>query len=129
MKEITIIIISLILVFVGSYVSQSYIESSTYDLQQEIDSLKNEIESAKIGRENKSKELAESIYEKWEQTEEKWSIVVMHSELDAIKLALTGMKTYVEEEQYTEGLEELEKAEFLIGHIKEKEKVVLKNIL
>lgn len=129
MKEVTIIIISLILVFVGSYVSQSYIEKTTYDLQGQIDGLKKKIENAKEGKENDVKELANNIYEKWEQTEEKWSIVVTHSELDAIKLALTGMKTYIEEGQYADGLEELEKAEFLIGHIKEKEKVVLKNIL
>ena len=129
MKEILIIVISILLVIVGSNVSQGYLKQTSNELIQDIEMLKEEIKKAQNLEENTSKELAESIYSKWENIEKGWSIIVIHNELDLIELALVSMKTYIEENEYAEAIKELEKSNYLIEHIYANEKLELKNIL
>lgn len=129
MKEILIIVISILLVIVGSNVSQGYLKQTSNELIQDIEMLKEEIKKAQNLEENTSKELAESIYSKWENIEKGWSIIVIHNELDLIELALVSMKTYIEENEYAEAIKELEKSNYLIEHIYDNEKLELKNIL
>lgn len=129
MKEILIIIISILLVIIGSNVSQGYLSKTGNELIQDIEILKEEIKKAQNSEENISKELAEEIYSKWEKIEKNWSIIVIHNELDLIELALVSMKTDIEENEYSEAIKELEKSNYLIEHIKDNEKLELKNIL
>lgn len=129
MKEILIIIISILLVIVGSNVSQGYLKKTSNELIEDMEMLKEEIKKAQNSEENTSKELAESIYSKWENIEKNWSIIVIHNELDLIELALVSMKSSIEENEYSEAIKELEKSNYLIEHIYDNEKLQLKNIL
>ena len=129
MKEIIIIIVSLSIVIIGSNISQAYLNTTGNELIEELEELKIEIEKAQNSEENNSKDLANTIYEKWEEVEEKWSIIITHNELDLIQVALIGMKSYIEENKYEDAMEELEKSSFLIEHIQQKEKLALKNVL
>lgn len=128
MKEIIIIIICIILVIIGANISLSYLSKTGNDLIANLDELKVEIEKAQNGQENKSQELANNIYNKWQSLEGKWSIIIVHNELDLIQLSLIGMKTYIDENKYSESIEELEKSSFLLEHIPDKEKLDFKNV-
>lgn len=129
MKQIVIIIVVLILIFIGSYISQNYIRITSDQLISQIDELKEELQKSIETRDNKkSAELAENIINKWDEIEEKWSILVLHNELDNIELALIGMKSHIETEQYADGMKELEKSKFLLEHITQREKFSLKNV-
>lgn len=128
MKEITIIIICIIIVIVGANFSLDYLSNTGKALIDELNELKIEIEKAKNSEENNAKELADNIYAKWEDLEKGWSIIVVHNELDLIQLSLTGMKSYISEGKYSESIEELEKSTFLLEHIQDKEKLDLKNV-
>ncbi len=129
MKEIIIIVVSLLIVIIGSNISQAYLNTAGNELIEKLEELKVEIEKAQNSEENNSKDLANTIYEKWEKVEEKWSIIITHNELDLIQVALIGMKTYIEEDKYEDAMEELEKSSFLLEHIQQKEKLALKNVL
>ena len=129
MKEIIIIVVSLLIVIIGSNISQAYLNTTGNELIEKLEELKVEIEKAQNSEENNSKDLANTIYEKWEKVEEKWSIIITHNELDLIQVALIGMKTYIEEDKYEDAMEELEKSSFLLEHIQQKEKLALKNVL
>lgn len=129
MKEILIIIISILLVIVGSNISQGYLNKTSDELIQNIDILREEIKKAQNSEDNISKELSEDIYNKWQEIEKNWSIIVIHNELDLIELALVSMKTCIEENEYSEAIKELEKSSYLLEHIKDNEKLELKNIL
>lgn len=129
MKEILIIVISILLVIVGSNISQGYLNKTSDELIENIEILREEIKKAQNFEENTSEELAKDLYSKWEKVEKNWSIIVMHNELDLIELALVSMKTCIEENEYSEAIKELEKSSYLIEHIKDKEKLALKNIL
>ena len=128
MKEFLIIIVSLVLVFTGASVSQAYLDESSKHLIGELEVLREEIKKAQSNEENNSEELANQISEKWEETEDKWSLIIMHEELDLIELSLIAMKIGIEEEEYERSMEELEKSKFLLQHITEKEKFKLKNV-
>ncbi len=128
MKEITIIVVSILLVCIGSNISQGYLNKTANELTENIENLKIEIEKAQNLEENNSIELANNIYDRWEEIQEKWSIIIIHNELDLIELSLIGMKTCIEQNEYERSMEELEKASFLLEHIQDKEKLDLKNI-
>ena len=128
MKETTIIVISLLLVIMGSNISQAYLAQTGDELIKDIEELKVEIEKAQNTNENSSKELADTIYEKWQKIEKGWSIIIIHDELDKIELSLIAMKTCIEEQEYSKSIEEVEKASFLLEHIQDKEKIDFKNI-
>lgn len=128
MKEIIIIIVCIVTVIIGANISVSYLSKTGNDLISNLDELKVEIEKAQKGEENKSQELANDIYTKWQRLESKWSIIIAHNELDLIQLSLIGMKTYIDENKYSESMEELEKSSFLLEHIEDKEKLALKNV-
>lgn len=128
MKEITIIIVCIIIVIIGANVSLGYLSKTGDDLINNLNELKEEIEKAENSKENKAKELAADIYTKWQKVEKSWSIIVTHNELDLIQLSLIEMKTYIDKNKYSESMEELEKSSFLLEHIKDKEKLELKNV-
>lgn len=120
MKEIIIIIISFLLVFMGSNVSQAFLNKTGNELIADLENLKTEIENAENSEENDSEVVANDIYEKWEELEKKWSIIITHDELDLIQLSLIDMKTAIEQTDYEHAMEELEKASFLLEHIQQK---------
>lgn len=128
MKEILIIAISLIIVLLGTNFSENYLDKTKNELLNSTSSLKNEIEKAKNNEENNCIEIANKTYDRWKEIEDKWSLIISHEELDSIELALIGMKTSIQENEYEDGLVELEKSNYLIEHIKEREELLLKNI-
>lgn len=129
MKEILIIVISILIVIVGANISQGYLNQTSDELTKDIEILREEIKKAQNSEQNNSEELAKDIYDKWEKIEKNWSIMVMHNELDLIELAIVSMKTCIEENEYSEAIKELEKSSYLLEHIKDREKLALKNIL
>ncbi len=129
MKEILIIVISILIVIVGANISQGYLNQTSDELTNDIEILREEIKKAQNSEQNNSEELAKDIYDKWEKIEKNWSIMVMHNELDLIELAIVSMKTCIEENEYSEAIKELEKSSYLLEHIKDREKLALKNIL
>lgn len=131
MKEFIIIIIILAIIIGGDIFIENYIKNTSQNIIGELKSLKNEIIASKEneGKQDKLKEKANDIYKKWEQTESKWAVIVLHSELDLIETSFTRMKSGIEQGELNRGLEEIEANLFLIDHISEKEKFCLKNVL
>lgn len=126
MKEFTIIIIILIIIISGALYTNKYIKDSSQQLVNKLEKLKESV------RENKDietlKKDVEKIYGDWEKTEEKWAIIVLHSELDLIETSFVRMKAQIEEEELERSIEEIDATIFLVDHISEKERFCLKNI-
>ena len=128
MKEVSIIIISLVVVITGAKISENYLDETKHELLAKNEGLRSEIEKAKNDEENESSDLVNDIYNRWKEIEEKWSLIISHEELDLIELSIIGVKTSVLEEAYEDALVELEKSNYLIEHIKEREELLVKNI-
>lgn len=127
MKEGIIIITILVIIIGGDILIDKYLKNSSKDLIKNLEVLKEKI----INNEEKNEELekkANKIYNNWNKIEEKWAMLVLHSELDQIETALIKMKTQIKEDNLDISLEELETSIFLINHISNKEKFNLKNV-
>ena len=129
MKEFIIIIIILIIIIGGAIYIQKYLDRTSGELISDLNDLKKMMLETKQtdDRENIKRRVNE-IYNKWDEVEKGWSIIVLHSELDLIETSFIKMKSGIEEGEINRGLEELETSIFLIDHISQKEKFCLKNI-
>ncbi len=129
MKELTMIIVIVLVVIISNYLVQNYLIKTSDDIVGNLKILKEQIKKAKVNNENEEAlYLVDEILKKWENIDKNWSMVVVHEELDKIKLSLLTLKATIEIGQYNDGLEEIDKSIFLVGHIKEKESFKIKNI-
>ena len=127
MKEIIIIISILIIIFAGSIITQMYLNKTSTLLIDKLENIKSDIENEKFDREKVSKN-AEEMYSEWEKINEKWSVIILHDEIDLIETALIKMKAEIKSGEIEDSMAEIDTSIFLLNHIKEKEKTSLKNI-
>lgn len=129
MKEWIIIFVILIMIIGGAWYIQHYLKNSSQEIVGELYSLKEKIKQAQ-DTENRDEIKTEvnRVYDKWAKTEEKWAVIVFHSELDLIETSFIKMKSEIENGDLAKSIEELETAIFLVNHISETEKFCLKNV-
>ena len=125
-RDIFIITIIIILVIIGTIFTQNLLGENTDVLLKKLGKLETNI------NENMQKEEidknANDIYQKWREVSEKWSIIVDHQEIDLIEKALLAVKSTIETEEYNRSIQKIQESIYLIGHIKEKEELNIKNI-
>ena len=127
MREITIIIIILIIIFGVAIYTQKYLNDTVNVLVGKLEDLKTSIEENKTG-EKELNQKSDDIYGEWEKINEKWSVIVLHDEIDLIETSLIRMKSKIKTGDIEGSMEDLDTSIFLVKHIKEKEKTCLKNI-
>lgn len=127
MKEIIIIISILIIIFAGSIITQMYLNKTSALLIDKLENIKSDIENEKFDKEKVSRK-AEEMYSEWEKINEKWSVIILHDEIDLIETALIKMKAEIKSGEIEDSMAEIDTSIFLLNHIKEKEKTSLKNI-
>lgn len=127
MKETIIIIIIFIIIFGGAFYVQNFLNNTSDTLVSKLEDLKTNMEKGKI-TEEEMKNKSDEIYGEWEDINEKWSVIVLHDEIDLIETSLIRMKSKIKTGYINESMEDLDTSIFLLKHIKEKEKTSLKNI-
>lgn len=129
MKELLIIFIILLIIIGGAIYTDKYLENSSQELISMLEKLKEKVDWADDANNvEEIKNEGENIYKKWEETEEQWAYIVLHSELDLIETSFVRMKAQIEEGEFSRSIEEIDACIFLVNHISEKEKFCLKNI-
>lgn len=123
MKDSVIILIIIAMVIIGNVISQNILKQDSENLISKLEDLKDNINQTDI-----AKEKVNQIYELWEDIDSRWSIIITHQELDLIKTAILTIKAGIEIEDKRIAYEQIENSIFLVGHIKEKEALSLKNI-
>ena len=104
-----------------------YLNKTSALLIDKLENIKSDIENEKFDREKVSKK-AEEMYSEWEKINEKWSVIILHDEIDLIETALIKMKAEIKSGEIEDSMAEIDTSIFLLNHIKEKEKTSLKNI-
>lgn len=127
MKQVIIIIIVLIIIFGGAWYTQNFLNNTSDTLVSRLENLKTDLETESVD-ENRLKEETDEIYGEWEDINEKWSVIVLHDEIDLIETSLIRMKSKIKIGEIDESMEDIDTSIFLLKHIKEKEKTSLKNI-
>ena len=125
-RDVFIITIIIILVIIGTIYTQNLLGENTDLLLEKLGKLEINI-NENMPKEEIDKNASE-IYSKWREISEKWSIIVDHQEIDLIEKALISVKSTIETEEYSRSLQKIQESKYLIGHIKEKEELNIKNI-
>ena len=128
-KELIISIIIVVLIFVGNAVTENYTRESVDETKQSLSALREEIIKNEDEVDvNITKEKIDDIHEQWDSRYEKLAYYIEHDELEKVKTELTGLRGYIEKEEYSEAVPELDKSVYILEHIKEKTALNLKNI-
>ena len=126
MKKLIWAIIVLLLFVAGSF-------GVEYKLKQSVDNILLDIQDLTESLKNEKWDNVDTSFEnmvnKWEEKSKGWSVIVDHSEIDELTIALYKSKTYANYREKEEALAELKQFEFMIDHIPKIQKIELRNIL
>ena len=128
-KELIISIIIVVLIFVGNAITENYTGESVDETKKSLSDLREEIIKNEDQIDfNIAKEKIDKIHEQWDSRYEKLAYYIEHDELEKVKTELTGLRGYIEKEEYSEAVPELDKSVYILEHIKDKTALNLKNI-
>ncbi len=129
MRDIVIIIVIIAIILTGDICTKKYLNETADELTKSLEDLKEKtiIAMKTENRENIKIEI-DNIKNKWDKTNEIWSIIAIHQELDNIEQAITKAKSNIDNGEFADALEEIETAIFFVEHVKEREKVAIRNV-
>lgn len=126
-KELIICIIIVVLIFVGNIITQNYTNECIAVASESLNELREELLKDDVNI-DLAKKKVDDIYEDWSNRHNKLAYYIEHDELEKVKTDLTGVKGYIEMEEYSEAVPELDRTVFVLEHIKDKTAINLKNI-
>lgn len=125
MNRIIVSVIALILVIAVASFSVLSLDSSCKKLSENLDEIKN---TAEIKDNEKAIELTEKALELWDKEERKISLLVDHSEIDEIEKTIKSLPVLARQGNMERLEEQSSIAAERVRHIREKEKISVKNI-
>lgn len=129
MRDAIIIISIILIIIVGDSMMQNYLSKTTEELLADLNELKDK--AIKVKGNNERDEiitLANNVDEKWQEISNTWSIIIVHQEIDNLEQAFTRAKSSIENGDLDEVIPEIEEAIFFTNHVRDRERLTLKNI-
>ena len=128
-KELIICIIIIILIIIGNILTEKYTANSAKSILESISQLREEIINnfENVNRED-SLEKVKKIEEDWRKYYYLLAYFIEHDELEKIETSLIGVESYLEAEEYGEGIAKIDETVFILQHIEKKYKVSLQNV-
>ena len=123
-KELIISIIIVISIFALDFFTQKYIKDCVEETSTMLGELKENINE----NENYLNENIDNIFDKWKNEFKKLSYFVEHNELEKVERSLTNIKSFIEVKNLNMVITSIDEADFVLGHIKEKNSLNLGNI-
>jgi galactokinase/mevalonate kinase-like predicted kinase len=125
LKEIITCILTIIVIFALDIVTQGYTKNSTKEMVELMANLKENILNNDIEQiENSVKEIDEN----WQKKHGKLAYYIEHDELEKVDTSLVTMKSFLETNDYSSAVAELDEGKFILEHIKEKNSFNVENI-
>lgn len=128
-KEIIVCIFIIVLIIVGNVVTQNYTVESVESLADQLSDLKSDIfkEEENIERDS-IKDKIKQIEDNWESRHDKLAYYIEHDELEKVETNLTSLGSFIEANENSEAVSELDKSIFVLKHIEDKYAFNLQNI-
>ena len=109
------------------------ISEDIYIMEKEQDIAEN---TSKEGKENdnktskqeKLKEKIKTMEEDWKTINNKTALYIEHEELEKANVSMVKFKRYIQLEEYTEAIAELENCKYILDHIRDKEAMQIINL-
>ncbi len=128
-KELIICIIIIMLIILGNILTEKYTANSVKSILESLSELREEIINnfENINREE-SLEKVKKIEEDWKKYYYLLAYFIEHDELEKIETSLIGIESYIEAEEYGEGIAKIDESVFILQHIEKKYRVSLQNV-
>ena len=126
-KEIIISVIIVITILCVDIISSNYTKQSVEEIETCFENFRNELEKDVVD-ENKIKFHMEEVKEKWHSRYEILAFYVEHDELEKVETEVSALNAKKKKKKYEEAIEKLERSEFILKHISDKEDFNFKNI-
>lgn len=128
-KEWIICIIIIVIIIIANIFTQKYTKEAVEIMDNKLSELKKEITKEDENmNEQVLEQKMEEVMNKWKEKYKVLAFFIEHDELEKVEAEITSLKAHIEAEEYKECRAELEKAIFILEHIKEKFKLSIKNI-
>ncbi len=124
-KEVVICIVVIIVIVSLDIFTQKYTRTTTSDITQILADLKSDM--LKEDR-DKIDEKVEILDEKWGQKHDRLAYYIEHDELEKVDTAIVSLKSYVETDDFSSAIAELDEGKFILEHIQKKYAFNLENI-
>ena len=125
LKEMCICIIIVVLIFGLDIFTQNYTKESVNKISEMLANLKEEI--LKTNKSEITKKVKE-IDNNWNKMHDKLAYYIEHDELEKVDTAIITMKSYIETEDYSSAVAELDEGKFVLEHIQKKTAFNLQNV-
>lgn len=125
-KELAICIVLIITIFLLNGITQKYTKGKTAGLSEELNDLKQKIETGE--NLEKKKSSMNQIYSKWQEFHDISAIYIEHHELEKVENNMISCKNFIEQDIKDMSLNELDKIIFGLEHINDKYAFNLINI-
>lgn len=121
-KEYVILFFIILFVILIEIITDNITHKSISDIDDKI----KEVESALDTEEAENK--IEKLCSSWKKEEKKLAFYMEHDELEKVGVLVNNIKANIETESMEEINEEVNEIKFLLEHVKNKQKIELKNI-
>ena len=124
-KEIIIVLLIIVIIFATDIITQNFTKNSISVMNEKLDNIKTYVINNDIN--NLNLEI-QDLNEKWTDINNKMSFYIEHDELEKVNSSLVKFKSYIELEEYSEAVPELEECKYILDHIKEKQRLKIINL-
>lgn len=126
-KEIITTIIIIICIIAIEIITQKYTDKGLDEVGIRLSELKDQALSKEISNDELIKRT-EAIDEFWKEKDNIFSFYLEHEELEKISTQIKTIKADFESDLEEEVIPEIEKGIYILEHLKEKQKLLLKNV-
>lgn len=129
-KEVVMILCIITIVIIGHVVTQNYTKKFFNEIESDLKNLKESFLDDEDNNNNKEnlKASIDAIKAKWESKYDMLAYYIEHDELEKVSTQIVSVSSYIDVENFEDGVVEVDKCIFLLEHIRDKEALQLVNI-
>lgn len=122
MRDLIIVIVVIILVFVGGFLNEQYLKDTGESMVNKLTELEEQVEVVNM-------EKFEEIEKEWKNLKNMWYILTNHSNIDSIERDIERLKKYYEAGEVSHSLAIISELKAMFTNVSEIEKITITNIL
>lgn len=126
-KEIIITLSMLVLIIVLNCITQNYTKKSVNLLNNKLEDIKQEIIKQELNEDIVKIKMNE-LENLWKQRKNILAYYIEHDELEKVESKISLIKGNIETSSYEETVPDIEDTAFILRHIEEKYKFIIKNV-
>ena len=126
-KEIVVCIIVVILIVSMDLISNNYTKKVFSDLNESLGILRNQMMEENKDK-NKINDEIKKVEQQWNEHLKIISCYIEHNELEKVARQITVIRGNADMEEYSQAVPQLDECVYIINHIVDKEKLLIRNL-